>query len=644
MCTVPVPDPVPAPAVDIKIFPGINKSRMLIFDSFSTGGRYERFQRLQVLSGAVANVSFLSNDIASGGVVLGLLANLYTLLVDGEARATVSVVPGAILATFKLNLAGITDGWHRMSVVGDPSESPVPWMMFVNKALAPVTPSETYVVSGTWEMTHYTYDHAIIKLPAVYKPTVMTLAPRVCVPFSSALPRTQLFRENLVPYRDGSIHRLNVNPQGVLTTFNEQNYFFSDLIGKLPAVHLLDGLRGVGTAVMTTHMMVDRHGGVYCCDPWRWFTVSLNGTVRTRFGWVHEPIVGNWQTPGFRLKLVGDWSAVPVERRGPHEMWGGGFVKSSLALDPDAPPQGGEQPHLNSPRLLATDSQRNRVLCATFTRDDFSADPVVTEFITGMHDPWDLVEVDGIVYVSERKANRISKWDATTGAPLGTFIEGLDLAFLDGARTAQVKPGVTLAMIREQPCVMPEGLFHLDGWIYFCSKVMQQVRRKSIATGEVQTVCSPAIDGNSRFMKISVGTGTFGPRGTVFVSTWSNAGILPQAFLPDGKQWILGMYARLSRGKGGNWDTQGYLSSQAEGMGRFYSASSSEGIVQLSQALPDDPVIDMVKYQRGEFKFTSTRKQLLHGQYGFGFFGLPLPFGEDVDIDYYLEVNGHKKT
>lgn len=33
---------------------------------------------------------------------------------------------------------------------------------------------------------------------------------------------------------------------------------------------------------------------------------------------------------------------------------------------------------------------------------------------------------------------------------------------------------------------------------------------------------------------------------------------------------------------------------------------------------------------------------LLHGHFGFGFFGLPLPWGTDPDVDAFLHHHGHR--
>lgn len=50
---------------------------------------------------------------------------------------------------------------------------------------------------------------------------------------------------------------------------------------------------------------------------------------------------------------------------------------------------------------------------------------------------------------------------------------------------------------------------------------------------------------------------------------------------------------------------------------------------------------DGVKYDNGNKKWRESGYRLVYGDYGFGYQGLPLPFGEDAEIDYFLTSNGH---
>jgi hypothetical protein len=408
---------------------------------------------------------------------------------------------------------------------------------------------------------------------------------------------------------------------------------------------------------------VDRHGGAYCADPWRIVRVNADGTIKTRCGYRHRaPHASQFNNTTPDLELIGDWSAIPAERRGFHEIWGFAWDMDSLGLNAAAalkknPITGDmETPHVSGPRLFVTDSQNNRVCLLTFRADDFDAEPVVSEFLTGLADPWDVVWHGGVLYVSERQANRIAAYDAKTGKFLRVVVAGASLATIDQNRFSRLKAGVTLAQVQAQPCVLPEGLALQDDWLYFGSKIMGQVRRINLSSGEQQTVCSPRVDANSNFMKIAVGDGSFGPRGTVFSCTWSNAYWgMPMAFLPDGTLWRYYAFDYVPRGKStSGWGSLGYASAVGVGQGRMYCGSSEEGLVRMSKALAGDVDIASAKladgsrtrlaYDRGGRKFIEQGFELLHGQGGYGHFGYALPWGVDPDIDVYLTVQGHTRS
>lgn len=631
----------------------IDEAKVVHFDAWHISSRYERYQRLTVLTGSSATIAFHGTDFAAGGALRSLAASSYTLLVDGVAKATsnakTGTSPAGYASSFTLSLTGLSEGWHEFDIVCDPTECCPPFYFYVKKASGPV-PAQTVVpvTTGSYDIEHiFMQKHYWGLVPAGLTPTAKPIVARECPPFSTALARANLFRENIVPQRDGNINRTVVNPDGVQCTFNKQAYFFSDLVDKYPKLSLVDGPRGVGSIMMPTHIQVDRHGGAYCSDPWRVVRVSPEGTVTTRCGWRHNPVpASQWETnSNLTMELVGDWSAIPVERHGFHEVWGLAFDFDSLALDPNGVPQGGEQPHLIGPRLFVSDSQNNRVCLLTFQKDSFTAEPVVTEFLTGLNDPWDVLwdsnARDGkVIYVSERKDHRIAAYNALTGAFIRVVVSGAALGFIDSSRVPRAS--ADLSTIQAEDVVLPEGLFIQDGWLYFGSAVMEQVKRINLTTDVIELVCSPYIDGNSRFMKIALSDGTFGPRGTVFASTWSvtNHG-MPEAFLPGGTKWPFSTFARISRGKGGAWDSISYASACGIGLGRLLAGSADEGLVQISQALSGEVAGNATTFEAGNQQFLQAGHRLLHGFNGYGWHGLALPWGQSAEIDYYLTWNGH---
>jgi hypothetical protein len=653
----------------------IDLTSVLLFDQYHTSSRYERFQRLEVLTGSTASIRFRLFNLATGGVILSIPAGVYQLLVDDVALTSVTMPASQVIGTFTLDITGIPDGWHILDIVrvDTPSQSCAPWAVFVNKAGGQaVAHTELPVMSGSYELSHFALDHHYAFVPATFSPTILPLAERSCPVFSTADSHTTMFRENIVPTRhETNIHRPSVNANGIKSSFNKQNYEFQDLVREFPSYHLLDGPRGEGTLMAPTHIMVDRHGGAYCLDPWRVVRVSSDGTVTTRAGWRDSKPPRHWSvndSPGSsnQLELVGDWSAIPVERRGFHELWGGAFDLTTVAvenLDTGAPQQLNsingdlEHPHSVGPRLFVSDSQNNRICLLTFQRDSFTAAPAVTEFLTGLGDPWDVVWTagteeglsTGVIYVSERTSHRIACYNAVTGAFIRTVVEGAALATVNASRF--VVPTAPLATIRAEDVVAPEGLAYRGGWLYYGSIAMQEVRRVNLTTAEIQVLCQPFLDPtNSRFIKIAVSDGTFGPEHTVFTAMHTNSfavGHPVGAWLPGtgptGTRWGLSGFERISRGRGGLWESIGYPTSVAVGQGRLYCGSSEEGLVRISKVITGDPVPNVASYTAGAALWQSLGYRMFYGPEGFGYYDLELPWGEDSDMDYFLTWNGHSQ-
>jgi hypothetical protein len=673
---VPVEVAGDAPTITVQT---VTPETLVMFDSWHTSSRYERYQRLTVLSETTETLLFHKQD--SGGNFLGMAGDSYTLLIDGESVTANDAFFGTVTksrSSFTISLGALSEGWHKFEIVCPaPETSPVHYM-YVSKGGALVQ-DVTPATHGSFEIFHDHLPHAYVLVPSnAGSPTPRPLTPRTCPTISTAVNRSTLFLEVLVP-NNLFPRRQNINADGLKSTYNKQNYFFSDLVDKYPSMHLLDGARGVGTLLMPTHIMIDRHGGAYCCDPWRVVRVTPTGEITTRAGYRHlTPPSNHGETVAERMivgpppnpELVGDWSAIPTERQGFHEMWGLAFDVNSLSLvgtgDTFVNPVSGESelPHVSGPRLFVTDTQNNRVCLLTFQRDSFTAEPVITEFLTGLNDPWDVVWLDNKIYVSERKDDRVVEYDAITGAFLRVVISGNSAGlaqintvdreptnFVDPLTIRSVVPGV----------ILPEGLFIQDGWLYVGSVSMGCVKRVHLTNGTIEFVCRTPTDLNSNFAKIALSDGTFGPRGTVFVWSWSIARFgMPSAFVPTS-----GVYAdepgvtytnqvawsintsglsSVQRGKGGNWMSLGYPSAGGVGLGRMITGSSQEGLAQISAALTGEVAptsAQLTAYNAGRDEWESLGYPLLHGPAGFGYYSYDLPWGVSSNIDTYLTLNGH---
>ena len=66
-----------------------------------------------------------------------------------------------------------------------------------------------------------------------------------------------------------------------------------------------------------------------------------------------------------------------------------------------------------------------------------------------------------------------------------------------------------------------------------------------------------------------------------------------------------------------------------------------EGLIVAGQKADTDPDIDRDIFKAGQKKYKEKWMHLTHGKGGWGYYGNPVPWGVDPDIDYYLEINGH---
>ncbi|MBA4175615.1 MAG: hypothetical protein C0505_03510 [Leptothrix sp. (in: Bacteria)] len=643
----PAPAPAPMPGGNYTLKSrSIDMSRLLLFRDFQDLNPYERFQRLRVLTGNAAVIQIKAHDLSGGGTVRTFSGTSYRLLVDGVERASIDVPTGTTYAEFNLDLVNIPEGWHEFDIAGTANESCPQWAMYVQKGASPVVQQMMPIVLGSFGLSASRGAHFIGTVPARLAPVRIELGTRECPSFSEPLPRSALVGTEIVPVRQDDIHRPASNADGLVHTFNTQSYFWSTFVAKYPSgVSLLDGPRGVGNVAMATHLQVGRVGQIYFCDPWRFGKVWPNGTVETLAGYRHVAgVPRHTARPDTDVELVGDWSSIPVDRRGFRELWGATWDARSLTINEAAAsiPNNGtlEKPHIAGPRLFLADTQNNRVCLLTFPIDNHTAPPRVTEFLTGLSDPWDVVCEAGVLYVSERLSHRIAAYDATTGALLRVVVSGSALSTVDANRF--VRRSTSLAAVRAQPCVGPEGLAFHDGWLYFGSFAMVQVKRVHLTSGEIQVVAEPTLDGNSNYMKIAVSDGTFGPAGTVFVSSWSNAyDGRPMAYLPNGTVWGYAAVTSGGVGPGAPWKTLGYTTAVTVSKGRMVSGHSGEGLVMHSKALGYDAIVDLDRYNAGRSDYYRRGLQLTHGYNGWGYYGLNAPLGLSADIDYFLRAHGH---
>lgn len=639
----------------------MNLSSLVITKSYHQDSRYERFRRVVVLRGDTMGVPFNAYSLAGGGVPQAFQGRSYSLLIDGRQVATVDVAVGAKETVFQADLRGVQAGWRRMEIAGlTGTESNPVW--FAYRLNGPVGEQAWMpVVRGTYELTQRSdFMHAFALAPSRVNPTPRPLVRRTYTPFSTVLPRKDMNCSQLVPVRFGDTHRPNVNKDGILSSFDTQAYFWDDMTRKIPRLPLLDGPRGVGTICMTTHIEIGSaapdgrpRNNVYACDPWRVVKISEDGTIKTLVGYRHrDNKLSHWQDPA-AVELVGDWSAVPADRRGFHEMWGMAWDERTLVINEAAariPSENNDKPHVTGPVMFLADTQNDRICKVEFSATSHTAPAKVTELVRNIGDPWDIVYYEGLIFVTERTSHRIAAYDATTGAFVKTVVQGRALANVSNFRF--VTRTATLEQVQAEPCVAPEGLYKLkdDPWLYFSSVAMGQVRRVHLDTGELQVVCDVPTNSNSMYLKIAVGDGSFGPRGTVFVWSWQNGQFgFPFTWLPPGSGYTNWQGVRREwkwyeeKAVVGQWSGFVYATAGAVGQGRLICGGANEGLQVISLRQTGDRATSEA-VERGAREFKTRALNLLHGDHGFGFYGEPLPWGVSSNLDAYLEFHGHTRA
>jgi hypothetical protein len=658
----PPPPPPPAPPVgDAPVIhtQPLNRERLVAFDGYYKGAKYERAQRLQVWKGATAGAVIHRRNVAwdvTPPAAPFLPARTYTVLVNGEPRGSVAFGDGQIDGTATVDLAGLPEAWVELDLGGLADGETCPkWFAFRyidGAAEVPMMPVCTMTYDLTW-MHDGTAEHAWCWVPARYTPTLAPLPPQAYAPFSN----TPALTSQMLTVNDDKWQRYipNRSRDGVMSSFNSQVYFWEHVGWRLPVVQLLDGPRGRASTPFVTHMSIgtgtqEPDGGaprnnLYALDPWRLMRISDDGTVTTLVGYRHAD-VGSYHEDGTEtygavadpatLELVGDWSAVPEARRSLWEAWGFCWDQQSLQSFGGAPipEEDNRIPHTINPVGYISNTLHGTVNRVEFDGRSHGTPAVVTEFLSGIAEPWDVVDWRDSIIVSERTANRVVEYDKATGALVRVLAERDpslpgNATLVDWSRKMQGSG--TLAELRAQPCVGPEGLYVLDDYVYFGSVVSACIKRVNLLTGALEYVRDIPLHRLSAFLKFAISDGTFGPKGTIFVSSWSaSPSAAAVAYLPDGTEW---KYTNAAP-----WIYNlGYSCAVAVGYGRMFFTGTAGGIARI---LPGPPM-DKAAFDRGYAEYHARHLNLVYGPFGFSHQGYAPPFGVSADIDYLLTFAGH---
>jgi hypothetical protein len=614
-----------------------NLSKAVAFTGWmSFCNRYERQQSATVITPAKPQIKAYTCNMTTGGspVPFGVNTTL-TLTLDGTPVATAAVKAADTSVTFNVNLNAVPEDWHLASIKGlDPSWSVLDYGVYVLKGAKATPHAVMPVTTASHELAfdgEGRYQQAWV--PTKFTPVTVPYPARTFPPFSTVPARKDLVFTSLAVARPDDLYRPALTKEGVWTSANMENYFFSTFEQANPILPMLDGPRGRGSIIAPVHLEVGTaapngvlRGNVYFIESWRIGKVTPDGTVVTLAGWRHKDMASYWNDPT-AAELVGDWSTIPASRRGFAQPWGMAWDPRTLAINEMAAPipsEGNEKPHIFGPTLYVSDTYHNRVVKIEFSAVSHGIPPKVTEFATGLNEPWDVIAVGVQLYVSDRKNHAIKVFDMDTGG-----------------------------LVKTIPVVQPEGMAYLDGWLYYGSVATKSIRKINLATGQNVLIADPSvaaakfgyyIDDNSRYMKIAVSDGSFGPRGMIAYTTWSNRNFgYPN--LIDGNTGAAIDYLSLKSGetfRGTNpLRIKSYATAVGIGAGRMLFGTAEEGLHVASQVLPSDPVVDQKKYQAGLDEWQEKGYNLTHGPAGYGYYGLPLPWGDSPEIDYFLKANLH---
>lgn len=673
-------DPTPPTALTINRTP-LDLASITCLNQQYTSSRYERYQNHTVLTADAISLKFRCTNIAVGGTRLAFPYPKYGLLFDGVERATYTRVGSELEGTFTGALGDEADGPVLTQIVAydtsgnrvtSPTGSLLAHWLWIDRRGEAKNRADVIFQTGSYEWTHIAAVYAWARVPKTMLGNITKPLPsRIPVPFSTALPAKSIARVDRVPMQVGETHYPCVTSRGITVAENMQAYFNADMTAAVAnrRLPLLDGVRGACSASMITFLRFGRNRKLYGCDPFAFWLIDETGTKTTLAG-LRDAVAPLWSDTKKTPEIVGNWDAsIPASERFPWESWGQCWDLRTLALDMNAAPVGGEQPHVGIGPVAFLSDRHGYVLklqfngggpaaLASFGNTDRWAPPIVTRFLAA-NDPWGLDYLDGVIYVAERGLHRISKYSADSGAYIGDVVSNPNGAalctLLAGTHEYKRPAGATQAQYDAATVVAPELIEIQDGYLYYGSVVMQEVKRINLATGVIEIVCRPTFNANSHFCYLALSDGTFGPRGTVFVTSYSNQNFgRAEAFLPtpgttaDGTplthavKWNWQANAPgVVRGSGPT-DAAEYAIAVAVKDGMLAQGNSNMGLQTFMQAdTALDPVPDLVRAKSGQAYFNAQCYPLIFGPYGYGPTLYPLPLGENADCDYWLGLNGH---
>lgn len=539
--------------------------------------------------------------------------------------------------------------------------------------------AELYARTGTYSLTKKTKsDNTRVTVHYGWfvnpkLPTAQPLKARARKAWSAHLPIERIHAQQIVPFHSDDYYMPQALADGRLVTDSLQGYFASGLFDRAQGgcYQNMDADRGVAFLGLVTGLACGRAGKTYAVDVQSFKRIDANHKVTTIFGKrVKTERPPYWErTDELSYEWVGDFG---TETRRPKLLWGSGtWWQPSLAEDTTAAPipsEGNERPHEGmGPVWFICDIKHGLVWRVQYAPNKHDVPPLVTVFAQGLDDPWSVWAIGDTLYVAERKGNAIRVFDIGSGVELKRFSGFGVFEFRDHS-------GMWLTTVIDPDgapdwFTAPECLYSLPDepdTLYIGSAVTKDIRALTLSTGAVRVHVKlpPAID--HQFVNFAVSSGVTGPRYSVVATTfglqnWFGRPIMIDADgTPVMRRWI--------NAKGvietSTWQTTGEALALHQNAGQMSGdatyalscamshdpnnavivyAGTAPGVCELSMANEGEPVIDPAAVA-GRAEWFERGLNLPHGNGGYGFAGMPLPWGTSANIDAFLRANGHTQN
>jgi hypothetical protein len=636
--------------------------------------RYNRFETPVIFTTTAISEIFEHTDLVPGqGAAKTLNCLAYSLEFDGVERARVTGPFTKSFATLTGAFGNEPDGGYLSELYGWDAAGAKVLLMRCGVYLDRVGQCKNWPYvwrhAGSFAWIHGNASNDVIKMPkAEAQPIPRPLPVRQSFkPVTAAIASSAIARRQLVQgafENDHDHHYPCVTKSGITVCENKQGYVQDGLFEKHSRWPIVMGERNVCRLPYPLVPRTRRNGQTFVCGNGYIAQLDSTGAAKLMAGHCHKEAV-TWQEPPTsvldpRYIRRGVWDpTIPMESRIFHTPWGGAWVARSLLIDMTAAPVNGEQPHLsyttadgrliNGPLWLQTDAT-GCVWAVQFDGKDEDAEPDISYFLPPgtFKDGVGMVTDGNSLFITDRKAHTLEEWNLDTrqkvrdvlAAPLANANAVGYIGAFPRLRF-ELSAGKTVADARALPICFPEGLDKFvdaagDVWLHFASCAQQQVRRYNLRTLVMETINIPANSFNRQgvgdyFCTVAVSPihEGFGPPGTMFVSTYVNAGFgKSMAFLPNGSGWGYFNY---------QFGGSSYPITQCVGGNRLTTFDADGWIEQfhLFESGIDTP-INWAKVQAGFNDWRWSGCSVKYGANAVGSGSTPLPWGVNADRDVYM--------